>query len=250
MKRFSDTARFDDPWLQSLPLEMKLAWEYVWAKCDNAGVWVRNEALADFQIGKKVNWAAFVSASDGRLLEVGKSKLAIVGFVAFQCGELNPECRPHAAVITLLKSHGLFDEDTLSIEYSKGINTLQDKDKDQDKEKDQDQDTPASGEKKATHKAPAQSDDEWLAGLQTVLAYEHLNVAAEYSRAKVWCETNRRQCTRKFFTNWLNRASANTREIAPSRPVAPKPTAPKETPEEAYHRVNYTERVAAGLPPL
>ena len=232
MKRFSDTARFDDPWLQSLPLEMKLAWEYVWAKCDNAGVWVRNEALADFQIGKKVNWAAFVSASDGRLLEVGKSKLAIVGFVAFQCGELNPECRPHAAVIALLKSHGMFDEDTLSIEYSKGINTLQDKDKDQDKEKDKDQDTPASGEKKATHKAPAQSDDEWLAGLQTVLAYEHLNVAVEFSKATQWCALKRRQCTRLFFTRWLNRASAD-RPITAS---APKSAPNYEIPGDAFLR--------------
>lgn len=245
MKRFSDTARFDDPWFQSLPPEMKLAWEYVWAKCDNAGVWVKNEALADFQIGKKVDWAAFISGSDGRMIEVGKTKLAIVGFVAFQCGELNPECRPHVAVIALLKSHGMMGADSLLIDYPRGINTLQYK----DKEKEQDQDTPASGEKTA-RKAPAQSDDEWLAGLQTVLAYEHLHVAAEYSRAKVWCETNRRQCTRKFFTNWLNRASANSREIAPSRPLPPKQTAPRETPEERHHRINYTERVAAGLPPI
>ena len=113
----------------------------------------------------------------------------------------------------------------------------------------------AEAEVKAKRKPPAvaaQSDDEWLRGLQTVLAYEHLNVAAEYSRAKVWCETNRRQCTRKFFTNWLNRASANNREIAASRPVTskPAPRVEKETEQERYHRIHFTERVAAGLPPL
>lgn len=140
MKRFSDTNRFDDPWFQSLSPEMKMAWEYVWAKCDNAGVWNMNTALADFQIGNKVDWIAFILASDGRLLQIEKSKLAIVGFVAFQCGKLNPDCRPHSAVISLLKSHGLLSPDSLSIEYSKGINTLQykDKEKDQDKEKDAD----------------------------------------------------------------------------------------------------------------
>jgi len=66
--------------------------------------------------------------------------------------------------------------------------------------------TASAGAVTRKKKEPAQTDEEWLAGLQTVLAYEHLNVAAQYSRAKVWCETNHRQCTRKFFTNWLNRA--------------------------------------------
>ena len=85
-------------------------------------------------------------------------------------------------------------------------------------------------------KEPAQTDDEWLTGLQTVLAYEHLNVAAEYSRAKVWCETNRRQCTRKFFTNWLNRASANNREIAVNQ--KPKAAPVFEDPMKALLRAN------------
>ena len=109
---------------------------------------------------------------------------------------------------------------------------------------------PTASAKAATRKPPAQTDDEWLAGLQTVLAYEHLNVAAEFSRAQQWCFPRNRKCTRRFFTDWLNRASANSREIATSRPVAPKPTAPKETPEERNHRINYTERVAAGLQPI
>ena len=114
-------------------------------------------------------------------------------------------------------------------------------------------DTDAKAKAKANRKPPAvaaQSDDEWLRGLQTVLAYEHLNVAAEYSRAKVWCETNRRQCTRKFFTNWLNRASANNREMAVNRPAQTSAPVKRETPEEAFHRTHYTERVAAGLPPI
>lgn len=100
----------------------------------------------------------------------------------------------------------------------------------------------------------AQSDDEWLRGLQTILAYEHLNVAAEYSRAKVWCETNRRQCTRKFFTNWLNRSSANNREIAVTRPAhqsAPTPqirarNAGTALPPHKLHRAR-SSRIAADI---
>ena len=107
MKRFSDTTRFEDPWYCSLPIEMKVAWEYIWAKCDNAGVWIANTVLADFQIGKKVDWSRLLKESDGRLTIIGKDKWAITGFVFFQCGKLLDNCRPHQSIVRLLESHGI-----------------------------------------------------------------------------------------------------------------------------------------------
>lgn len=50
------------------------------------------------------------------------------------------------------------------------------------------------------------SDDQWLDSLQANPAYKPLQVRTEYARAIVWAETNNRQCTRRFFVNWLNRA--------------------------------------------
>lgn len=99
--------------------------------------------------------------------------------------------------------------------------------------------TASAGAVAKKKKEPAQTDEEWLAGLQTVLAYEHLNVAAEYSRAKVWCQSNNRQCTRRFFTNWLNRASANNREIAVKKPVTQQPAQPIDKRSDLEKHLDY-----------
>ena len=50
-----------------------------------------------------------------------------------------------------------------------------------------------------------QCSESWLAELQSDLAYQQLSVAVELARAKRWCETNNRRCTRRFFIGWLNR---------------------------------------------
>lgn len=61
------------------------------------------------------------------------------------------------------------------------------------------------------------SDDEWLDSLQTNPAYKLLQVRTEYARAIVWAETNNRQCTRRFFVNWLNRVKPmNTNGVKPN----------------------------------
>jgi hypothetical protein len=52
----------------------------------------------------------------------------------------------------------------------------------------------------------AATDSEWLDALSINPAYSLLDVRQEFSKAQVWAETNSRQCTRRFFVNWLNRA--------------------------------------------
>ncbi len=56
-----------------------------------------------------------------------------------------------------------------------------------------------------TKPRPDELSEAWLTGLQADLAYQRLSVAVELARAKRWCETNNRRCTRRFFVNWLNR---------------------------------------------
>ena len=120
-----------------MSLEFKIAWEYVWARCDNAGVWSPNFKLADFQIGKKIKWEEFPQATGDRIIVLPSGKWQVKGFVELQCGtNLSPESRPHQAVISLLKHHGIGLSDTLSIEYSRGINTPKDKYTDKEEEKD------------------------------------------------------------------------------------------------------------------
>jgi hypothetical protein len=153
MKRFSDTSRFSEPWYSELPPEMKVAWEYIWATCDNSGVWTPNYPLADFQIGKKVDWQKLKTLLAGKVSELKSGKWFLPDFIKTQCGKLNPESRPHMAVITLLRGHGLMSKDSFEIDYcidyQRTIDSPQDKDKDQDKEKEKEKDT-APKKNKAT----------------------------------------------------------------------------------------------------
>jgi hypothetical protein len=51
---------------------------------------------------------------------------------------------------------------------------------------------------------------DWLSGLSTDLAYKGISLDSELSKARRWCSENSRQCTRRFFVNWLNRCRPQT----------------------------------------
>lgn len=51
-----------------------------------------------------------------------------------------------------------------------------------------------------------EGDAQWIESLKSNPAYAGLDVAVQLGRAQAWAATNRRQCSRKFFINWLNRA--------------------------------------------
>jgi hypothetical protein len=44
-------------------------------------------------------------------------------------------------------------------------------------------------------------------------AYKAVNVHHELEKAQLWANNKRRQCTRRFFINWLNRAVETARTI-------------------------------------
>lgn len=141
MKKFSDTSRFSEEWYQTLPPEMKCAFEYIWAHCDHAGVWTANRGLADYIIGKKVDWDGLAARLSGRVI-VHEGRWILVGYVEMQFGKLSADSRVHRVVIDALRKHSMLNEDSLSIDYpaacQQAINSLQgqykDKDKDQDTE--------------------------------------------------------------------------------------------------------------------
>jgi len=118
MRRFSETSRFDEDWYCSLPLEMKAAWELLWAKADACGVWKINHKLAEFQIGKKVDWAEFLKRSKGRVIQLDSDRYLFVQFVKVNCGSLSRECKAHNHVFTALESNGLSPEQAASGSYS------------------------------------------------------------------------------------------------------------------------------------
>lgn len=74
-----------------------------------------------------------------------------------------------------------------------------------DEELEIEKDSSSSEEEKSSTTTTA-DDAEWLRGLAKETPYRRLDVPNEYDKARVWAATNNRQCTRRFFVNWLNRA--------------------------------------------
>jgi uncharacterized protein YdaU (DUF1376 family) len=64
---------------------------------------------------------------------------------------------------------------------------------------------PERSAKAAPASKPAKCDAEWLASLAADAAYAGIEVATEHAKMLRWCETNRKQATRRRFINWLNR---------------------------------------------
>jgi hypothetical protein len=152
MKRFSDTARVDEDWYCQLPLEMRAAFELLWAKADAAGVWAVNHRLAEFHIGKKVNWSDFLNRCGGRIIQMDEGRYLMRDLIRVNYGKLSRDCRPHTHVFSALEKHGI-DLETVtgskvSDTYPVGISKDKEQDKDQYKEEDQDKREGMQGEGK------------------------------------------------------------------------------------------------------
>lgn len=72
-----------------------------------AGICDIDIEIAEIMIGENVSKIP-KSISD-RIYELREDKWFIIDFIEFQYGILNPECRPHKAVIDKLKNKGLYD---------------------------------------------------------------------------------------------------------------------------------------------
>ncbi len=135
LKRFTDTAKWNDPWFRGLSPLAKLLWSWLLDNCDNSGVIDPDIMLASFQIGDKIE-EKHMTELGNRLQRLPNGKLWIPKFIRFQFGELTTESRVHSSVIKLLKIHCIeYPIDSLSIGYVKGIDTPKDKDKVKDKDK-------------------------------------------------------------------------------------------------------------------
>lgn len=128
MKRFTDTAKWSDPWFCSLTMRQKLLWIYLCDNCDNAGVIDLNRELVDFLFKVECKWVDDLRAFDDRVTQLECGKLWIRKFVEFQFGKLSEDCRPHQAVLALMRKYNL------QIPYLKGSGTLQEQDKEKDKD--------------------------------------------------------------------------------------------------------------------
>lgn len=133
-KRFTDCDRFDDPWFRKMPLAYKALWEFITAKCDNAGVWKVDFELAAFMVGdgsidEETALKVFNSCKQ-RVHAFKKGYWHIIGFVDFQFGGKDGDNNFHKQIRSLLKSHGL---NNFQGQTSPSLGAL-DKEEDKDKE--------------------------------------------------------------------------------------------------------------------
>ncbi len=81
----------------------------------------------------------------------------------------------------------------------------------------------AANDPKKVKRVVKQTDDQWIEALQADPVFAGIDVRRELGKAQFWCRENNRQCTRKFFTNWLNKAD-KTVTAAPATLRRPAPS--------------------------
>jgi hypothetical protein len=142
MKRFTETQKWEDPWFRKLKPELKLLWQWILDRCDNAGVIDPDIDLASFQIGHQYPMDT-LSQFAGRVAKLPCGKWFIPKFIEFQYGQLSVECKAHKPIFISLEKHGLKG-------YPKGINTLQEKETEKVQKKETEKDGDFSSKSKGT----------------------------------------------------------------------------------------------------
>lgn len=91
------------------------------------------------------------------------------------------------------------------------------------------EESPELPPKRGTRASTKESQDQFLARLKADTTYEGIDINREHGKAQVWCQANRRECTPRFFVNWLNRIDRPLNQ--PNRPAAVNVGAPSEASE-------------------
>lgn len=133
MKRFTETAKWTDPWYHRLTPGMKLLWIYLCDNCDAAGVIDLDLDIAAFHIGVEAAKLDVTKFGD-RVEALPCGKYWLPKFARFQYGTLSKDCKAHNPAFASLRQYGL--EERVLKGYPKGS----ERDKDTDKVKDKDQD--------------------------------------------------------------------------------------------------------------
>lgn len=206
MKRFTDTCKWDDPWFRALPGVHKLVFLYIIDRCNNAGfLEIDMDSLA---FHTKLKQDLIDGALKGLIRGIKEASgwVWVRRFLRHQKNEpLNPVNPAHKQIIALIADQiERFDGVAEFKEFTGPLMGLF---------------SPignGTGKGKGSAEG-AETDEDWIAGLEKQDCYQPVNIKTELGKAKVWCGENHRRCTRKFFVNWLNRALENNRVVDSAR---------------------------------
>jgi hypothetical protein len=135
-KRFTDSAKWDDPWFAELPSKYKLFYLYLLDECDHAGVWKVNFRKANFMVGETMEPSEVRRFMSDRVRVIDEAYWHVTKFIKFQYGMLRND-RMSLSALAILEKHGLMDVIDESKEApSKPLPSpfvgVKDKDKDKD----------------------------------------------------------------------------------------------------------------------
>jgi len=142
MKRFTDTAKWTDPWFRRLSGQAKMLWMYAVDHCNPAGVVEIDLAFVSLDTGLKISESHIKELGDR--LETNGQKFIIPKFIYFQYNKISRDCRPHIKVFEAIDSDKLvcdgkgyhFPSYTLSDRVSNKVSdTPQEEEEDKDKTK-------------------------------------------------------------------------------------------------------------------
>jgi hypothetical protein len=144
-KRFTDSAKWDDPWFAELPSKYKLFYLYLLDECDHAGVWKVNFRKANFMVGETLEPSEVRRFMSDRVRVIDEAYWHVTKFIKFQYGMLRND-RMSLSALAILEKHGLTDVIKESKEApSKPLDSPFVGVKDKDKDKDMDMDKEEEG---------------------------------------------------------------------------------------------------------
>jgi len=147
-KRFTDSGKWNKPFIRGMKAPYKLLWLYILDECDHAGIWQVDIQVAELKIGEKLKLETAIKFFESKISVIdGGEKWFINDFIEFQYGQLNSQNRAHNSVIQILKKFNLIDISTnvikpLTSPLQGAMDMDKDKDKVKDMDKDKDKDTP------------------------------------------------------------------------------------------------------------
>jgi hypothetical protein len=210
MRRFTETQKWDDPWFRRLRPEIKLLWQWILDRCDNAGVIDPDIELASFQIGIEYG-PDTLSELGERIQKLPCGKWFIPKFISFQYGTLSKACKAHNPIFASLQK--------LSIEIDlKGYPYPMDRVQEEEKETDQEKEKEKEEEDRSKNRKRYATYDEVIAYAKSQpMAISDECIDAFFDRMEEigWVDdrglplANWQARFRRYATNWANNA-ANT----------------------------------------
>lgn len=106
MKRSVDCNIWNEEWFINLSATHKCLWRLINDTCDYMGIWTASFRMASYAIGYELSHSDMVVFGN-RVHLIGDGLYFISDFIRVQYGVLSPDCRPHRAIISRLRSYGI-----------------------------------------------------------------------------------------------------------------------------------------------